>query len=690
MKPHLTITARLALVFALFAAALLAAVGVLAYHNGRLALEASIAADLRAIAHEKQAAFEEWVREQSADVATIATNPDIVRHLAAHRMGESPALTAEHADVLGHLQHWVGADQSLLALLILDPETGQVIAATDPQEEGRFREDRPYFIYGRQGPYVQNPYYAFAGRAMEAAAPVRASDGRLVGVLVGRLNLAEVDAIIGRGTAGYTTEDAYLVNSANLFVTQPRFIADPAALQRGVRTAPVERCLAGESGVIQAGDYRGAATIAAYLWLPERRLCLVVTRGLAEALAPTRAFGLTLAQMSLLALLAAVALAIGLARSITGPVRQLMRGAAEIGQGNLAHRIQVSGRDEIGQLAGAFNAMAASLHHSLGETARGHRLMFALSEAAQAVQRARTPEEIYRVVGDEVDRLGYHASVFALDKSQMYMVISYLTWRSGLLEIAEKLTGLSAQGYQYPLMPGGFFHRIIVEGKTVFCEPAADSFAEAMPKPTRPLAGQLAAILGIRQAIYAPLTVSGERIGLLTVTGADLTEADVPAMTTFANQIAIALENARLYQEAHQRAEALRESEERFRQMAENIQEVFWISPPDVSQMLYLSPAFEKVWGRPRASVYENPLSWVEAIHLDDRDHVLAALAEHAQGKYDVEYRIVCPDDAVRWIHDRGFPVRDAAGQITRMVGIAEDITGRKEAEQALQRRMNE
>jgi HAMP domain-containing protein len=314
--------------------------------------------------------------EQSSDVAIIATNPNLASHLEAHRSGESAVLRAEHDAMLNHLRHWVGPDKSLLALQILDPDTGQIIATTDPRDEGKFREDRAYFIYGKQGPYVQNPYYSLEGLAMEVSAPIRASDGRLLGVLVGRVNPAEMNAIVGRRTGGYQSDDAYLVNTASLFVTRPRFISDPAVLQRGVHTEPVRRCLAGESGVVSADDYRGAAVIAAYHWLPERQLCLVVKIDSAEALAPVRVFGVALGQIGLLALLAALVLAFGLARSITDPVRRLIRGAAEIGRGNLEYRIAVRTGDEIGQLAAAFNAMAANLHQSLGETARAHRLMF--------------------------------------------------------------------------------------------------------------------------------------------------------------------------------------------------------------------------------------------------------------------------------------------------------------------------
>ena len=125
-----------------------------------------------------------------------------------------------------------------------------------------------------------------------------------------------------------------------------------------------------------------------------------------------------------------------------------------------------------------------------------------------------------------------------------------------------------------------------------------------------------------------------------------------------------------------------RESEERFRQIAETIDEVFWMTSPDKNRMDYLSPAYEKIWGRPCAEVYANPRHWLAAIHPDDRDRVIqAALTKQSEGTYDEEYRIVRPDGRERWIRDRAFPLRDASGRIYRIVGLADDITEKKAIE---------
>jgi len=122
----------------------------------------------------------------------------------------------------------------------------------------------------------------------------------------------------------------------------------------------------------------------------------------------------------------------------------------------------------------------------------------------------------------------------------------------------------------------------------------------------------------------------------------------------------------------------LRESEERFRQLAESIAEVFWISDPEKSRMIYVSPAYATIWGRGEQTVYDNPRSFLDAIHPEDRAGVEHAMLLQHEGGYHEEYRIVRPDGAVRWIRDRAFPVRDAQGRVYRITGIATDITERR------------
>ena len=131
--------------------------------------------------------------------------------------------------------------------------------------------------------------------------------------------------------------------------------------------------------------------------------------------------------------------------------------------------------------------------------------------------------------------------------------------------------------------------------------------------------------------------------------------------------------------------ETLRESEEKFRQLAENITDVLWITSPDM-RMIYVSPAYEGIWGRSMDSLYADPRQWVESILPEERERVSAAFAGLGADRpsVSVEYRISRPDGTTRWLHDRGFVVRDVAGNVIRHTGIAADITERKRFEAQL------
>jgi PAS domain S-box-containing protein len=123
-------------------------------------------------------------------------------------------------------------------------------------------------------------------------------------------------------------------------------------------------------------------------------------------------------------------------------------------------------------------------------------------------------------------------------------------------------------------------------------------------------------------------------------------------------------------------------SEQRFRELAESVGAVFWMTDVDKREIFYVSRGYETIWGRPCDSLYKSPRDWIETIHPDDRERVSeAALTRQKKGEYDEEYRIIRPDGSVRWIHDRAFPVRDKSGGVYRIAGIAEDITERKRLE---------
>ncbi len=109
------------------------------------------------------------------------------------------------------------------------------------------------------------------------------------------------------------------------------------------------------------------------------------------------------------------------------------------------------------------------------------------------------------------------------------------------------------------------------------------------------------------------------------------------------------------------------------------------MSTPGIKEMIYVNPAYERIWGRSRAELYRSPQSFIEAIHPEDRARVAAGLGAHADGRWSFDYRIVAPDGSVRWRQDRGFPIKDSEGKLLMMTGLATDITEMKEAEKRLE-----
>ena len=121
------------------------------------------------------------------------------------------------------------------------------------------------------------------------------------------------------------------------------------------------------------------------------------------------------------------------------------------------------------------------------------------------------------------------------------------------------------------------------------------------------------------------------------------------------------------------------ESEERFRQLADALHDVVALSDPHFTRFLFVSAAFERIWGQPRGEVLRDPMAYFAAVHPDDRDRVRTALTRSEENGLDVEFRIVRPDGDPRWIWMRGYPIRDSGADASRMASIAEDITDRKQ-----------
>ncbi|MEW6207339.1 MAG: PAS domain S-box protein [Acidobacteriota bacterium] len=229
------------------------------------------------------------------------------------------------------------------------------------------------------------------------------------------------------------------------------------------------------------------------------------------------------------------------------------------------------------------------------------------------------------------------------------------------------------------------FGKVITTGRVVISnDPATDIRSGGIP-PGHPL---------LRHFLGVPILKGREVVGMIGIanraggyTGSEQGKIEIlsQAASVIYDSYRRQEQEAALEKERKRAEENLRESETRFRQLAENIHEVFWVEDPLKQDILYVSPAYEEIWGQTCASLYERPLSFLDPVHLDDRERVVASVARQKRGENtDTEYRLVRRDGSIRWIRDRGFPIKDSTGRVYRVVGIAEDISGRKRSEEAL------
>jgi len=193
---------------------------------------------------------------------------------------------------------------------------------------------------------------------------------------------------------------------------------------------------------------------------------------------------------------------------------------------------------------------------------------------------------------------------------------------------------------------------------------------------------------GYRSAASFPLRCGNRVVGVLALLSAEtgfFDEDMVRLLQEMAGDISFALDGFE-WDEQHRRAQqALEESDEKFRQLAHNIPQVFWITDISQRRLIYVSPACETITGRTVAQLQAKPRSWIKAVHEHDREQVINARRTRAPlGTYDMEYRVVHSDGSVRWIHDRAFPVCNREGETYRIAGIAEDVTERRQAEKRL------
>jgi PAS domain S-box-containing protein len=209
------------------------------------------------------------------------------------------------------------------------------------------------------------------------------------------------------------------------------------------------------------------------------------------------------------------------------------------------------------------------VEHEMG-LKRQQMFLESFSQAAVSIQKALSPDDIYKKVGHEISSLGFESMIFELKEGGDSLVIKHMTFRNDVLKTAEKLAGTSAIGFAFPLKKDGYYTKIFEKKQAMFFPKAHEPLAEALPTAARPMAKKIAAVLRLEQAIFVPMFQDEKAFGLFGVTGRNLKASDMPFFNALALHTAVGLKNTDLYQR-------IKRSERKYRALFESANDAIFL-----------------------------------------------------------------------------------------------------------------
>jgi len=315
---------RLVVSFLILSIIPLAIVGYLAYNSGHNAAVHNIEAHLESVATLKEQEVNNWVEGLANTLTYLASDPERnsnVAVLASHAVTD-PEYLAAHDYLVAEFKR-IAAFAEMPEVFLLDSTSGQIIASSDENWEGRFRENEAYFLEGKSNTYVSDMFHSLSlGRpTMVISTPVRDSGGQLIGVLAGHANLEDLSEVMLERSGLGETGDTYLVNSNNLLLTETH-LEPGLTFNKWIFTDGVSRALEGESGVGLYTDYREVPVIGAYTWMDDMKLALIAEQDQSEAFASVNDMRNNILLTALAVLLIAAGLSVVFARRITAGQRR--------------------------------------------------------------------------------------------------------------------------------------------------------------------------------------------------------------------------------------------------------------------------------------------------------------------------------------------------------------------------------
>jgi GAF domain-containing protein/HAMP domain-containing protein len=553
-------TIRTRLISAFMATALLsvAAVSVGSIVLGFRSGQQQVIRQLESVATLKEAEISTWLDRMQSDLAAVLIDED-----NSVRLDLLLSVARDYYDVsYQSVRHGLRTSLGRLAAqmqhfeeLFLMDLNGQVILSTDEAQEGKIYAHEAFFQRGLEDIYVEPPFYSpsLDRSSIVAARPIMTQGGEVVGVLAGRANLEVLSEIMreraGLGESGET----YLVGADRALLT---------ALRSGeegiyVRTEGTDAAIENRTNGYAVYDaYHGASVIGVYRWLPDLQVALLAEQERGEALAPVYVLLGLNAALALVCVLAAGGISFFIARGIGTPLASLAGTAERIAAGDLERTAEVGRRDEIGALAQAFNSMTSQLRDLIAglegrvaartrDLEQRSRYLEAAAEVAHAASSVLDAEDLMRRVVEFIrERFDlYYVGLFAVDETGEWAVLRAGTGEAG--------RAMLARG-----------HRLAVGAESMIGWSVANAQARiALDVGQDAVRLATAELPDTRSEAALPLRSRGQVIGALTVQSdrpAAFDQDAIVVLQTMADQVAVALDNARLFAESQATLETVR------------------------------------------------------------------------------------------------------------------------------------
>lgn len=477
-------------------------------------------------------AINNWLNERRRDLTVIVNNP-IELQRARHILSDKYD-AVEYENFLKRLEIEIGATGRFQELFLVDSQ-GQVILTTTDSELQTNVSDQEYFQAALIAPFTSKPSFSsdIDGYEVTITVPVRDEFSGVIGFLAAQLDFAEVSDVIIQANSTQTGQ-LYLVSSDRRFLSElslpaTSVEANSIGIDRALTPGP------DRNGSEIYDNYNGLRVVGAYRWIPDLEVVLLSERSEEEALAQVRQLTLVISIVAVIIVIIATGLALYITALIVRPIAALTQASVAIAEGDLEQKVAVRSSNEIGQLANAFNSMTTRLRNLIARLSdRTRALETSAVISRQLIDILDLDELLEQVVTQIQKTFGYyHVHIYLIDTETGELVM-----REGTGEVGQKL-----KLDNHRLQVGqGIVGRVANEGQA-FLATDVDEISYFVRNPL---------LSETKSELAVPLRKSDKILGVLDMQSTEVDnfdQEDKLLMQSIADQLAIAIDNARLFEE---------------------------------------------------------------------------------------------------------------------------------------------